>query len=145
MKRVLALLIICSGVVSADENLTKKIDSIIDIISHATPTVSKTEISKLDDPFMKMESAKSSSGEKVEVYKPSTKKKKVYFTLHTIINKKARINGQWVTEGDILQGYQVMFIGTNYVKLKNKTNKERSLVLNKPDNSHIQKGGNNDK
>jgi len=58
------------------------------------------------------------------------------FDLSAIMNDQARINGQWVTIGDKIEGYDVQTIEENRVVLK-KGNRSVELFLPNPKNTKL--------
>jgi hypothetical protein len=60
-----------------------------------------------------------------------TVRQEATFRLSAIINDKALINGQWVKEGESIEGYKVETIEADHVVLK-KANRSVEIYLPKP-------------
>lgn len=146
MKHFLIItLAVLSLYANEQQGLNNKIDSIINVITQETDTVSKSQIRNLDNPFITVTKEKTTTEEGSKQETSIPQKKKVVLNLQVIINSKAKINTQWVKAGDYVHGYKVSFIGRNYVKLNYKNRYTKFLYLNKPENTIIQKGKSHEK
>jgi len=138
MKQLLILLLALP--LFANENLTKEINKIVDIISQTRQTISKQSIATLKDPFYNQAVVKTDSGTTVVANKDATPSyEKVYFSLQAIINGKAKINNRWLQQGDIISEYVVEEIGANFAKLDYKKFYKKTLYLNQTNNNIINK------
>lgn len=138
MKQLLILLLALP--LFANENLTKEINKIVDIISQTRQTISKQSIATLKDPFYNQAVVKTDSGTTVVANKDATPSyEKVYFSLQAIINGKAKINNRWLQQGDIISEYVVEEIGANFAKLNYKKFYKKTLYLNQTNNNIINK------
>jgi hypothetical protein len=138
MKQLLILLLALP--LFANENLTKEINKIVDIISQTRQTISKQSIATLKDPFYNQAVVKTDSGTTVVTNKDATPSyEKVYFSLQAIINGKAKINNRWLQQGDIISEYVVEEIGANFAKLNYKKFYKKTLYLNQTNNNIINK------
>lgn len=146
MKKLL-LIACCIIPLFANENLTKEINNIVDIISKPRDTVTQSKIATLKDPFIVEKKVIKSSTKAVASNTKSSAAsyEKVYFKLTAIINNKAQINNRWLKTGDDISGYVVEAIGSNYARLNYKKFYNKTLYLNKTNNNILNKGSNNEK
>lgn len=144
MKKILIFLLLVSSTF-ANENLMLRIDSIVDVISQSRTTVTKAQVNRLKDPFVKQRVQTSDwKTEVVALTQPSTPSyEKVHFTLHAIVNERAKINNRWIAKGDTINEFVLQDLGTNFAKLNYQNFYTRVLYLNKA-NDNLIKGRSNE-
>ncbi|NPA64719.1 MAG: hypothetical protein GXO16_07065 [Epsilonproteobacteria bacterium] len=103
-----------------------EIDRLIEKVKEPRPGLPKEVIKKLKNPFVSEEKIEKI----VKIVKKKPKPKRVTLRLTSIFGKRARINGRWYRVGDMVAGYRLVHIGSNYVVLK-KGQKTLRLFLGK--------------
>ena len=115
--------------VAAAQQPTSKypdIDRLIEKVKEPRPGLPKEVIKKLKNPFVSEKKIEKI----VKTVKKKPKPKSIKLRLTSIFGKKARINGRWYKVGDMVAGYRLVHIGSNYVVLK-KGQKTLRLFLGK--------------
>lgn len=105
-----------------------EIDSLIEKVKTKRVGLDKETIVKLKNPFVSEK--KLSKIEHKKLAKRSPYRKRWFFKLSSIFDKRARINGRWYKIGSKIGTYRLVHIGDNYVVLATRK-KELRLYLNK--------------
>ncbi len=109
-------------------NETKEYDKIFTQINQTRVGISLKKINKLKNPFL-------TSNKKTVLTKKAKKarKKKAYFILDAIFDKKAKINGKWVRLYSKIGSYKLVKIKRSSVILKNNNGKKEIFIRKKDD------------
>ena len=87
---------------------------------------SKVEINfkKIESPFATIVEDKKSKKKKSVIVR-NAQKQDVKLNLNAIVNFQAYINGRWVKEQDIIEGYKVLIISRSWVQLGSRSRHKR--------------------
>ncbi len=146
MKTKLLILTLFAGLLQADANMSW-IDQKIDEIKPARTGLQSSTLARLKSPFIviKEEPKKSASGKK-DAKAPSTVTKKDVtkkdmdkspLTLQIVLNSSALISGKWVKENELIRGYKLSQIQSDYVVLERKSKKIKLFIAQKSKNLNI--------
>lgn len=143
MKQLLILLFVAT-VIYADEELTQRIDNVVEIISQKRDTISQKDAFSVKDPFYR--SVKAVPGKRSYSATAATPNyKKIRFTLTAIVNDRAKVNNRWIKNGDAISGYRVTNINRKSVTLRYGNSYTRTLYLNQSNNTILNKGDSDEK
>ena len=126
--KVLAFIVISTALYA--QTPVEKIDLLIGKIKEPRHGLSKSEIATSFDPFVYIKEDK-----KIVIKKPQPKPKK-RFVLTAVINNRVKLNGKWYGTGDIVEGYKIVEVQPNTVKLSH-NGTITTVTMPKSGNKHI--------
>lgn len=147
LKTKLLMLTLFTSLLQADANMSW-IDQKIDEIKPARTGLSSSTLARVKNPFIviKEETKKSTSGKQgtktasKNIKKDAVTKKdmdKLPLTLQIVLNSSALISGQWVKENELIRGYKLSQIQSDYVVLERKSKKIKLFIAQKSKNLNI--------
>lgn len=144
LKTKLLILILFTSLLQADANMSW-IDQKIDEIKPARTGLSNSTLARVKSPFIviKEEPKKSTTGKKVvstDIKKDVVVNKdmsKSPLTLQIVLNSSALISGKWVKENELIRGYKLSQIQSDYVVLERKSKKIKLFIAQKSKNLNI--------
>ena len=144
LKTQLLILTFLASLLQADANMSW-IDQKIDEIKPARTGLNNNTLARVKSPFIviRAETKKSTSGKKVastSIKKDVPIKKnmdKLPLTLQIVLNSSALISGKWVKENELIRGYKLSQIQSDYVVLERKSKKIKLFIAQKSKNLNI--------
>lgn len=144
LKTKLLMLTLFASLLQADTNMSW-IDQKIDEIKPARTGLSNSTLARVKSPFIviKEEPKKSTTGKKVlstDIKKDVVAHKdmsKSPLTLQIVLNSSALISGKWVKENELIRGYKLSQIQSDYVVLERKSKKIKLFIAQKSKNLNI--------
>lgn len=134
--KILALILLVNLSYATDANMSW-VDKKINEIKPKRDGLDNKILSKLKNPFIVVKDTskgikrtiKSSKSTKKTVRQKSTRKSRL--KLQMILNSSALINGKWLKENDVINGYKLTKIKNTYVVLKRKKRKIDLFITKK--------------
>lgn len=143
LKTQLLTLTLLVSLLQADANMSW-IDQKIDEIKPARTGLNNNTLARVKSPFIVIKEAPSAKeGVKVlptTVTKDTPIKKdldKLPLTLQIVLNSSALISGKWVKENELIRGYKLSQIQSDYVVLERKSKKIKLFIAQKSKNLNI--------
>ena len=110
----------------------KQIENMVLKIHNKRPSLDVSILENTYEPFVSKEILQTEDETKTEVLKPIQKDEKI--ELHAILGDKAYINNRWVKVNDIINGYELKYIGKRGVVLQNGNYIKKLLFHDKNNN-----------
>ena len=108
-----------------------KIDKMVQQIQGKRSSKVEIDFDKVSSPFVRVEKEDNQS-----IRLENLEDQRVKFHLAAIINQRAKVNDQWVREGDTIQGYTVEKVEDGHVVLK-KEDRTVELFLPEPKENQL--------
>lgn len=108
-----------------------KIDKMVQQIQGKRSSKVEIDFDKVSSPFVRVEKEDNQS-----IRLENLEDQRVKFHLAAIINQRAKVNDQWVQEGDTIQGYTVEKVEDGHVVLK-KEDRTVELFLPEPKENQL--------
>jgi len=145
LKTKILILTLLTSLLQADAGMSW-VDQKIDEIKPARSGLNTSTLARLKSPFIVIkdeskETAKSgpkttpADVKKVTPVKPNMDKAPL--TLQIVLNSSALINGKWVKENELIRGYKLSQIQSDYVVLERKSKKLKLFIAQKSKNLNI--------
>lgn len=144
LKTKLLILTLFTGLLQADANMSW-VDQKIDEIKPARAGLNNSALARLKSPFIVVKGKTSSVKKGTKVASTDTKKTvvvkkdldKLPLTLQIVLNSSALISGKWVKENELIRGYKLSQIQSDYVVLERKNKKIKLFIAQKNKNLNI--------
>lgn len=146
LKTKLLMLLLLTNFVFADANMSW-VDQKIEEIKPERSGLDSRFLSSIKNPFIivKSESKEPKTGSKAPstdlkkdaVAKPEIDMSKAPLTLQIVMNSSALINGKWIKENELVRGYKLTQIQSDYVVLERKSKKLKLFIAKKSKNLNI--------
>ena len=144
LKTKFLILTLFTSLLQADAGMSW-VDQKIDEIKPERVGLNSSRLARLKSPFIviKDESKKPKTGSKTvstDIKKDAPVKldmNKAPLTLQIVLNSSALINGQWVKENELIRGYKLSQIQSDYVVLERKSKKLKLFIARKSKNLNI--------
>ena len=130
MKKTIYFLFIFLSFLNADLS-KEQIKTMVNQIHQQREGVKLETLEQTKEPFIRIVE----NNESVEIVIPEIEQQ-VKLSLHAIMNGKAYINDSWKKKGDVVLGYELVYVGKNGVVLRNE-NQIKKLFLHKKKNDII--------
>jgi hypothetical protein len=130
MKKTIYFLFIFLSFLNADLS-KEQIKTMVNQIHQQREGVKLETLEQTKEPFIRIVE----NNESVEVSTPQIDEQ-VKLSLHAIMNGKAYINDSWKKKGDVILGYELVYVGKSGVVLRNE-NQIKKLFLHKKKNDFI--------
>jgi hypothetical protein len=145
LKTKLLILVLMTSFLQGDANMSW-VDQKIDEIKPARVGLSNSTLARLKSPFIviKDESNQPTKTGTKPVSSDTNKEtpvktdiNKAPLTLQIVLNSSALINGKWVKENELIRGYKLSQIQSDYVVLERKNKKLKLFIAQKSKNLNI--------
>lgn len=138
MKRLMLATAVGTGILFANLSM-EKIESIVQKIQNKRVGKQTVDFAKTPSPFvLVVQAPEQEGGERTVTLK---KIQNAHFQLSAIINGRANLNGQWVRNGDIVEGYTVEKVAPGEVFLSKGSKKVHLFLPAKSERSLLQISG----
>lgn len=135
MKKLTVLLTVLVSLLFSSGVSVEDIKMMVHKIRDQRKGIDMNQLEYTENPFVSV--MKDDNTTKV-VFKP--KRIEIQLDVDAVINKKARINGKWLTIGDIIGDYNITEITPQVVTLKRDNNSTKQLFVYKKKNIFDQGG-----
>ena len=138
MKKLITILAIISTYIFAQNISVEDIKMMVQKIRDKRVGVDISQLKYTENPFVSVVKGSGDSNSTKMVFKP--KRIEIQLKIDAVLNKSAKINGEWKNLGDMISDYNITYIDSRKVILSRDDNSTKEIFIYEDKNIITSKG-----